>query len=235
MVKRARPFLTIVTRCCRRPGMITRNIESVTGQSCQDYEQLFLVDHTGAHKEDPIIWANGQFSRYESLVDGQYVYMLDDDGFLDNDGFIHAVRSHVVKSRRPEVVLVRSVCKDRKGSNILTWPSDKMFSLDWDRGQRPVKWKGNGYCVVTRVDVWKKRLSYYTQRAPGGDWYFIQRGLIDNGHRFSKLNVVGGRSIQRGYGVMFEKCKSNWWETVLNKFPDIERKGSQWIILGHKK
>jgi len=67
-------FLTIITRCCRRPQQLIRNIDSLRRQTSDEWEQLFLVDHTGRHKGDPIVWANAQFERYQHLPEGDYVY-----------------------------------------------------------------------------------------------------------------------------------------------------------------
>ena len=36
--------------------------------------------------------------------------------------------------------------------------------------------------------------------------------------KMDKLNVVGATSKGRGCGVMFEKCKADWWNRVAQKF-----------------
>ena len=42
-----RPFLSVVTRCYKRPDMLNENKASLRGQTDQDYEQLFIVDDVG--------------------------------------------------------------------------------------------------------------------------------------------------------------------------------------------
>ena len=88
----SKPFLSIVTRCCRRPVQLTRCIESVVNQTCHDIEQVFLVDKIGRHRENPILWANKQLERYADRVDGEYVYVLDDDGQLADNNVIYEIR-----------------------------------------------------------------------------------------------------------------------------------------------
>ncbi|MHA2069645.1 MAG: glycosyltransferase family 2 protein, partial [Candidatus Thorarchaeota archaeon] len=74
-------FLTIVTRCCQRPKMLSENIQSVIDQTCHDVEQVFIVDHTrqGIHVADRALALN------KDRVEGEYVYILDDDcQLIDN-------------------------------------------------------------------------------------------------------------------------------------------------------
>jgi hypothetical protein len=209
-------LLTFVTRCCRRPDALRRNIESVCAQTSGDWEQLFLVDRTGRHDTDPIVWANRQFERYADCIQGDYVYMLDDDGLLIEPAFVRLLDK--TAGARPDVVLV----KMRTFNLDQRWrvhPGPQIWDLDWEGGQHPPKWVGNGFCVVVRASVWRDHITHY-QYAPGGDWHFVT-SLIKAGRSFARLDAVVSESPGRGCGILFEKCGSDWWQPF-PQFLDLE-------------
>ena len=146
------PFLTIFTRCCRRPESLERNIESVLRQTSDNWEQLFVVDPTGQHDEDPVLWANKQFERYQQFVTGHYIYPLDDDGLLVDPRFIEMAYERTAATWFPDVLLVKMRAKGL--DNIWrTHPSDSLWELDWENGERPKYWVGTGYNVVPRSEI----------------------------------------------------------------------------------
>jgi glycosyltransferase involved in cell wall biosynthesis len=206
------PFLTVITRCCRRPDMLRDNIQSVQRQSCKDWEQLFLVDPDGRH-EDPILWANQQFSRHEGYVSGEYVCALDDDGVLIDENAFAVVKETV--SDEPDVVMVRISTLGTDGKYHV-WPKDEVWDLNWEEGERPDRWAGNGYNVYTRSAVWRDHLSFY-QNTRGGDWHYIT-SLLDGDLYIKRADVLSGKSMMRGAGVIFEKCGPYWFDEVAEEF-----------------
>lgn len=200
-------FLTVITRCCRRPKMLRDNVASVLAQTSRDWEQLFLVDRTGQHGCDPILWANRQFERFERFVNGEYVYPLDDDGVMvDNDVF---ERVQQAAQDGPDAILVKIVTPYYDGK-LRQWPEAQVWDLDWEQGERPEKWAGNGYNIYTRSDIWREHLSHYQQHA-GGDWHYIT-SLIEDDLYIKCVDAVSARSTMRGQGVIFEKCGSDWFD-----------------------
>jgi hypothetical protein len=219
-------FLSIVTRCCRRPNALTANIGSVQTQDCDDWEQLLLVDHTGVHDEDPIIWANTQFERYRDLPQGDYVYILDDDRWLLYDDVISALRRRA--SCDADVLLVKA--REIQLDNVrYIYPLPDIWEMDWEGGHRPDKWSGVGANVVVKRGVWREHVHYY-QHAPGGDWHFIN-SLIQSGCSFARLFMVVAASGGRGCGVLFEKCRPNWFEGIVERYRPERVKDDVWRII----
>jgi len=82
-------FLSIVTRTCRRPKALARCIRSLGAQDCQDFEHAIIEDEIGRG----VAWANGMMAERDwSDINGDYVYILDDDNKLYN-GAIMAMQN----------------------------------------------------------------------------------------------------------------------------------------------
>jgi hypothetical protein len=170
-------------------------------QSCHDLEQLFIVDR----KQRGLGWANACFHHYRERVEGRYVYMLDDDNYLIDRHFVEKVKDKAEQKNYPHVILVRA---RRSFDSGRLQPPPKVWDLDWEAGERPDFWTGNGRCVVVRSDWWKKYVHVYSggkdkEFKTGGDWHFITT-LINKGARFVKLHIVASDAQQRGWGSKFQ-------------------------------
>jgi len=209
--------LTIVTRTCRRPRGLERTVRSVLAQTSRDWEQIFIVDKIGRHPEGNIPWANRQFAVNAGRVDGDYVFPLDDDGVLIDDGFVEALGKAASAWNGPEVFLVQTLSPAKiNDAYARVLPEPDIWSLNWEAGARPSRWSGNGYCFVTRVDVWHAHVEAYYQHdeITGGDWHY-GTSLIENGCQFVRLGVCASRSMSRGRGRKFETiCPPDWFERV---------------------
>lgn len=204
-----KPFLSIITRTCKRPRGLSRTIQSVLRQIDRDIEQVFVVDRLGAHPEGNILWANKQFASNANRAIGQYTMALDDDGILYDTNLVARLKAIAHDEAMPEVFLVQAICP-APGGGFHTLPYRGDW-LRWDSGL-PEKWSGNGYCTIARTDIWKKHVHNY-QYAPGGDWHYNQ-SLIDARRRFVKVPIIAAKSMSRGKGIRFEACPDNWFELV---------------------
>ena len=207
------PFLTIFTRCCRRPDALWRNVESVLRQTSGNWEQLFVVDQIGKHDEDPVLWANKQFERYAHLVEGHYVYALDDDALLADTRMVEMLCAKAAETQWPEVLLV----KMRMFNLDKLWrthPLPYIWDLSWANGVRPDYWVGTGLNAVSRSDTWRSHLHHY-QYAPGGDHKYISSLIQDVNLRIVKCDVMAAENPSRGCGVLMEKCKDGWFEPLV--------------------
>ncbi len=208
--KRNRPFLTFFTRCCRRPESLNRNIESVLRQTSGNWEQLFVVDQTGRHDEDPVLWANRQFERYAHLAQGHYVYSLDDDALLADNRMVEMLCAKATETQYPNVLLV----KMRMFNLDKIWrthPDSSIWDLNWEDGERPGYWVGTGLNVVSRIDTWRSHLLHY-QHAPGGDHRYISSLIQDVDLRVAKCDIMAAENPSRGCGVLTEKCRDGWFD-----------------------
>ena len=72
-------FLTIITRCYKRPRMLGKCIASLERQTCQDWQHITIVDEIGIGIPETF---RRMAKRDWSDVQGEYVYFLDDDNLL---------------------------------------------------------------------------------------------------------------------------------------------------------
>lgn len=96
------PFLSVVTRCYRRPNMLAKNVASLDGQSDADFEQIFLIDEQGVG----VYGANAALARAQPR--GEYVLILDDDDMLGDTEAIAVLRQAVTENNRPQLVIFRA-------------------------------------------------------------------------------------------------------------------------------
>jgi hypothetical protein len=188
-------------------------VESVLRQTSGNWEQLFVVDQTGRHDEDPVLWANKQFERYAHLVRGQYVYPLDDDTSLVDPRMVEMLSTRAGETVWPNAILV----KMRSFNLDKLWrvhPMDNIWDLNWEEGDRPNYWIGTGLNIVTRTNVWKSHLHHY-QYAPGGDHKYISSLIQNTDLRIVKCDVMAAENPSRGCGVLTEKCRDGWFEPLV--------------------
>lgn len=154
MAKQA--FLTIFTRCYKRPTMLQRNIEALRAQTCQDFEQIFIVDDVGRG----VGWANRQFYEYRAKATGRYVLMLDDDDRLIDDMAIELLRYASIDD--PDLVIFKG---DHKRSGIL--PTESV----WKR--EPLCGRISGQDFIVRSDVWREYIHHFSGDQEG-DFHFLE-------------------------------------------------------------
>lgn len=221
------PFLTIITRCCQRPQLLRRCIQSVKAQTCQDIEQLFLVDE----RRRGLAWANRQFDVHKDKPGGGYIYLLDDDGRLADPRFVGQVRQMATQADRPDLILVKSLQTNL--DRVL--PPDEIWNLDWRRGERPARWVGSGYTFVVRSEVWRANAwRYHAGQGEtwhtGGDWQFMT-GMIGIDVNAAKLDLVASIA-ERRRGRGFENVKKDWFGPVVRKY-GLEHVGENVWRLSH--
>lgn len=230
MASTTKPLFTIIARTCRRPAGSERMIKSVLRQTCKDWEILFLVDKAGSHPEGNVLWANSQFYHNRQAPSGHYCLALDDDGVLPERDFLATVKQAILETDFPECVLVRSVTT-KPGGGYHKLPSRKVWTLDWDAGERPDFWYGHGYNWVIRQDIFAAFVGAYC-KPRGGDWYFMT-ALIEAGVDFVKCPTFGGKSISRGRGEKFEKgIPSDWFEKLAQKYGLVKTSDLEYRLYG---
>lgn len=176
------PFLSIVTRCYKRPTMLEKNIASVKEQTDQDYEHIFLVDMDG----HGVSWANHQFYRHRDKPVGDYIYMLDDDDMLTEPTAIERFKE-ITKSK-PDLVMCKFDCGPW---GVL--PSPGMWINQW-----PKLTKVGTPCFITRRDVWYDNIRHFCQPT-AGDYYFLAT-IWPNLKSIEWLDLIVGKVQQIGQG-----------------------------------
>jgi hypothetical protein len=199
-------------------------------QTRRDWEQVFIVDDTGGHHVGGnLAWANTQLYVNRMRPVGEYVFLLDDDGVLVSPRFTEYLRRFALDRDFPEVVLLKSLSLDSK-NKVVELPVRDIWDLDWELGERPPRWSGNGYCVCARRDVFRAGIAGYWGVPRGGDWYYAQR-MIEMGCGFSKLDMISARSTLIGKGRVFEKCEPGWWGEFAKRGGITETAPGDWRLI----
>ena len=196
------PFLSIVTRCCRRPDFLTRNIASIKGQTDQDVEQVYIVDKDQRGR----YWANQEFANHVHRVDGEYVFILDDDCRLTSYEFVAKVREG--SKSNPDVIMVQTSRPQLKPRKL---PRDDV----WGKYAELHIHTTNCLCYVIKHDIWTHFIVEYGYPS-AGDWHFLQ-AVIRNTSDFVWVEGVMSETMQLGRGHKFEKCEKEWWGGVVGE------------------
>ncbi len=173
------PFLTVVTRCFKRPEMLAENVASLEGQTDPDYEQLFIVDEIG----QGVGWANQQLATARPA--GRYVLVLDDDDMLTNDRAITLMKE--AAKNGPHLIIFKAV---HNGLGIL--PSRAIW------GKRPLFGHIGSCDFVTRLDIWERHIHAFGVDE-GGDYAFL-KAIWQDGPTVVWLDEIlaGVQRISRG-------------------------------------
>ena len=197
-------LMTIVTRCCMRPAYLAANIQSLKRQTRRGFEQIFIVDK----RRTGIKLANESLYRNKNRIDGQYVYILDDDCEVINDQFIELFEKFIDKNSEPDIVMVKSLRPRGHPSPQRIFPHYRIW------GKRPEFETTNGLCYVVKARLWKNHISEFG-RASSGDWWFLS-SMLGIEPRLSWMNELIAESKQLGRGELrsFEKCGTDWFSSV---------------------
>jgi len=149
------PFLSIVTRCYKRPKALRLNVVSVAKQTDRDWEQVFITDDEGRG----LLWANKSLYLNRHRVKGDYVLILDDDNILYHNKVVEHLKA-VVAAHDPDILIV----KLHQIKRLL--PTDEVW------GKQPVFGHIDTGCFVVRHDVWVDNIILFGQPY-GGDCAFI--------------------------------------------------------------
>jgi len=225
VVAKEKPFLTIFTRTCKRPAMLSNLIRSIMKQSDWDIEQIFCVDRSGNHPGGNVLWANNQIPKHKYRVDGEYVYFQDDDKEMIFPYFVEELKAIVKAEHYPAVVLVRSMCATKEVGSLHFLPLPDVWNVNWREGKRPKRWAGHALDYVVRNDYWKQHIGAYTGKTHGGDCHFGTALISDHKAHIVRLDKVISVTMQRGRGVKFENCKPGWWKRIVKEFGLIENLG----------
>lgn len=199
-----KPFLSIVTRTCMRKKFLTENIQSVKAQTCQDIEQVFIVDRA----RKGIQWADRSFVANRNRVNGEYSYIIDDDCWLIDNAFVERTKKFIEKNNYPQLIMFRSRRPAGPPSNQTVFPTKEVW------GKIPKHQTTNCLCYMVKTPLWKKNIHYFGIRAWGGDWVFLE-SLLKEGHKIHWLDTEPmAESHQLGRGRLFENVEKGWFEQV---------------------
>lgn len=167
---KADPFLTVITRCLKdlRPKGFSKHQESIKSQTSKDFEQIFIEDSVGYGLHE----SNKSFEYVREMIDGKFVYLLDDDDFLRTKKFISTLKE-IVRRYKPDVIFFKMIILN--GAYDCTYPTWEV----WE-GAKPLR-AGHigGSCFVFSKAVYDKYIEVFGQPRMG-DFSFIDTVMKDN-------------------------------------------------------
>jgi len=172
-----RPFLSIVTRTYRRPTLLANCIESLKAQTDQDFEHIILRDDVGV----------GIAETYRRLrsqdVNGEYVWVLDDDNVVTSRTFVADLKRFVDDFSKPPFVITEGLVGNRM---LPDTPMLQITHIDMMN-------------IVVRCDVWLNSRESFGARYEG-DWDFIFAAT--SGHwMFPKMGGVVAKTQRISKGL----------------------------------
>lgn len=184
--------------------MLAENIASVKAQTCHSIEQVFIPDRN----RRSIQVADRALGKNVHRVDGEYVYILDDDCMLVDDGFVEAVRG-VVREERPGIVMVKARRPPGPPSRQALVPT--IWKAKLRHGST------NCLCYVIEANIWKRHIAAFGKKPWGGDWWFLDEVLQEEEPKMYWLDMIVADARQLGRGRIFEHCAPGWFERVVKR------------------
>jgi glycosyltransferase involved in cell wall biosynthesis len=206
-----------------RPKMLSENIDSVLSQTCQDIEQLFLVDH----KRSGIQAADKSLYKYREHVLGDFVYILDDDCWLINPSFVGGIKAAAeMGTVRYGLFMVESRRPPGPPSNETIFPTRRVWN-----SQQPVHGTTNCLCYVANSTLWKSHIHNFGTKPWGGDWWFLEAMLHASPETLWIPGIVSeSRQLGRGRPDSFETSKDDWFQPVAEEYNLEHVKGDVWRL-----
>lgn len=148
-------LIEVLTRCYKRPKYLAANQASLDAQTDDDWQQTLLVDEVGRGVE----WANRNLGRYGQHLDGDYIWILDDDDVCTRDTLFIECR-RIIEAHSPDVIMLRGEI-------------DGQVLPDDERWQQPPQKARIGMSnFIVRREVWAK-YAYAFPYALCADYSFI--------------------------------------------------------------
>lgn len=159
------PFLSIVTRRMegKRILLFEQHIDSLK-KIGSDYEQIFIKDYRG----QGMLSANASFQFVHNMINGEFVFLLDDDDFITDNHFIEILKENAIEA---DVIFFKNKILTRDGDEIYPKPESWQTRI-------PRKSQIGGSCFTVRRWVYDKYIHHFAHPVCG-DWYFISEVLKD--------------------------------------------------------
>lgn len=157
-----KPSLSVITRRHgdRRPEGFKRN-QGAMNKLSGTWEQIFIKDKTGKG----LHYANMSFMLASPFISGEYVYMIDDDDFINNPNMIPILKD-ISEKHNPDVIVFRMTIKNGAFNNH--YPSPKCW-----REKKPLQAHIGGSCFVVKRDLWKQNIHHFG-KPRFGDYFFLE-------------------------------------------------------------
>lgn len=148
-------LLEVLTRhLSTRPNSLARCIASLQRQTCDRWLQTLLIDDVGRGVE----WANRNLAHYAPNLQGDYIWILDDDDICTAPDLVAQLQFLCADS--PDVIMAKGYYA---GYGVLP-------DLGW--GIRPLLNHVGSSNFIVRRDIWQQCADAWPDRL-AGDYAFI--------------------------------------------------------------
>jgi hypothetical protein len=171
------PFMSILTRCYKRPNFLYVLQSSLECQTDKDFEHILLIDEKG----QGIGGANCFFYKKRELPIGEYIFLLDDDNFIAYKDFVKDIKE-IAKKHSPDIIYF-------KKKQIIEYPTFKSWKK-W-----PIRDHIDTSCFCVKREVFEKHILEFCQPKKG-DYHFIvsaHKEYQKNVYWFNKLTNLAYR------------------------------------------
>lgn len=176
-------FLEILTRCFRRENLLAANTASLDALTDDDWVQTLLIDDVGRG----IAWTHKMFADYAPRLEGEYIWILDDDDLCTYDALVRDVKQIAV-AHNPDVIMLRM---DHGPRGIL--PPDELWRV------RPRCGKIGVSAFMVRRSTWQANANAWRGGRYTSDYDFIN-AVWKSGASFYWHDVIASRVQQIGLG-----------------------------------
>lgn len=173
-------FLEVLTRCYKRPIMLSHNQASLQAQTSRNWQQTLLIDEVGRG----VGWSYENMAAYAESLGGDYIWILDDDDVCCRNTFVYELEQ-IAEADDPDVIMVRMNHQER---GIL--PSAEM----WKQIPKPGLIGCSAY--VVRQNVWKRHAGAFLSGNYASDFDFIWEIFHDVGLSIFWHDVIASQ-VQR--------------------------------------
>lgn len=177
------PFLEVLTRCYRRPKMLTFNQASLERQTDPDWTQTLLVDESGAG----VAAAQERLGSHAPHLVGDYIWILDDDDECVRDTLVAELKE-IAAAHDPDLIMLRM---DHGERGILPG------SFDWEKP--PAIGRVGCSAYVVRRQVWRNYAGVWFPGRYHSDGDFI-RAVYAGTEKVYWHDVVASRVQWIGFG-----------------------------------
>lgn len=199
-------FLEILTRTFnKRPGMLVQNWDSLTSQTCDDWEQTLLIDDVGRG----VAWSTENMARYAPKLVGEYIWILDDDDLCIRNTLVAELKAIVARDD-PDLIMLRM---DHGAYGIL--PPNDLWRAEPERGQIGMS------AFVAKRELWQMCAHVLIPGRYDGD-FDMALELYDRAECVywhdvvaSRIQWVGvGRPERKGYMAKKKVTREGFWRYV---------------------
>ena len=173
------PFIEVLTRTYKRPGMLERNRGSLLSQTFKRWQQTLLVDEIGIG----VPAASEKIGAYAPLLVGEYIWILDDDDICVVPELFQALSGIVIASL-PDVIMLKM---DHGPRGIL--PDLGYWEAEPEHGHIGIS------AYVIKRELWQQCAGAWMPGAYHSDYNFI-KSIFETKPSVYWYNVIASK-VQR--------------------------------------